>query len=122
MKVKSIGLVGLGVVAGMAVSLQFSAIAQKAPVAAPLPLDELRQLADVYSLIKTDYVEPVEDRKLLSEAITGMVASLPPHSASLDKKAFREMRERMQGRFVGIGIEVALEDGYITVVSPIEDS
>jgi carboxyl-terminal processing protease len=121
MKFKSIGLIGIGMVAGVAVSLQFSAVAQRSS-GSSLPLDELRQLADVYSLIKTDYVEPVEDRKLLSEAITGMVASLDPHSAYLDKKAFREMRESMQGRFVGIGIEVALEDGYIKVVSPIEDS
>src|SRR3954465_3011440 len=116
MKVKSIGLVGLGVVAGMAVSLQFSAIAQKAPVAAPLPLDELRQLADVYGLIKSDYVEPVEDKKLLSEAITGMVASLDPHSAYLDKKAYAELREGSQGKFVGLGIEIGQsEDGYIKI-------
>ncbi len=121
MKFKSIGLIGIGMVAGVAASLQFSAVAQRSS-GSPLPLDELRQLADVYSLIKTDYVEPVEDRKLLSEAISGMVASLDPHSAYLDKKAFREMRESMQGRFVGIGIEVALEDGYVKVVSPIEDS
>jgi carboxyl-terminal processing protease len=108
-------------VAGVAASLQFSAVAQKAG-AAPLPLDELRQLADVYGLIKSDYVEPVEDKKLLSEAINGMVASLDPHSSYLDKKAFREMRESMQGRFVGLGIEVAMEDGYVKIVSPIEDT
>jgi len=122
MKVKSIGLIGLGMVAGVAASLQFSAIAQKTPGGAPLPLDELRQLADVYGLIKTDYVEPVEDKKLLSEAITGMVASLDPHSVYLDKKAYREMKESMQGRFVGLGIEVAMEDGYVKIVTPIEDS
>ncbi|HZV67021.1 MAG TPA: S41 family peptidase [Telluria sp.] len=121
MKFKNLGLVGLGVVAGVAVSLQFSALAQKAG-GAPLPLDELRQLADVYGLIKSDYVEPVEDKKLLSEAINGMVASLDPHSSYLDKKAFREMRESMQGRFVGLGIEVAMEDGYVKIVSPIEDT
>src|SRR6266571_8182693 len=121
MKFKNAGLVGLGMVAGVAVSLQFSAVAQK-DIGNPLPLDELRQLADVYGLIKSDYVEPVEDKKLLSEAITGMVASLDPHSTYLDKKAFREMRESMQGRFVGLGIEVAMEDGYVKIVSPIEDT
>jgi len=121
MKVKHIGLVGMGMVAGFAASLQFSALAQK-PGEAPLPLDELRQLSDVYGLIKTDYVEPVEDKKLLSQAISGMVASLDPHSVYLDKKAFREMRESMQGRFVGLGIEVAMEDGYVKIISPIEDS
>ncbi|MBC7685774.1 MAG: S41 family peptidase [Bdellovibrionales bacterium] len=131
MKLKNIGLVGMGVAAGFAASLQFSAMAQKAPpgspgvsaaVTAPLPLDELRQLADVYGLIKSDYVETVDDKKLLSQAITGMVASLDPHSVYLDKKAYKEMQESMKGRFVGLGIEVAMEDGYVKIVSPIEDS
>jgi carboxyl-terminal processing protease len=120
-KFKHIGLIGLGMAAGLAGSLQFSAVAQKTAGSA-LPLDELRQLADVFSLIKSDYVEPVEDKKLLTEAISGMVASLDPHSVYLDKKAFREMNESVQGRFVGLGIEVAAEDGYVVVVSPIEDS
>jgi carboxyl-terminal processing protease len=120
-RARTLGLVGVGLVAGVALSLQFPAVAQKA-AGAPLPLDELRQLADVYGLIKSDYVEPVEDKKLLSEAISGMVASLDPHSVYLDKKAYREMREAMQGRFVGLGIEVSTEDGYVKIVSPIEDS
>ena len=76
-KLKNTGLIGLGVVAGVAVSLQFSAMAQKT-VEPPLPLEELRQLADVFGLIKSDYVEPVEDKKLLEDAISGMVASLDP--------------------------------------------
>ncbi|MEN3276590.1 MAG: carboxyl-terminal processing protease [Massilia sp.] len=120
-KVKSMGLVGLGVVAGVALTVQVSAWAQKGE-AGPLPLDELRQLADVYGLIKSDYVVPVEDKKLLSEAIGGMVASLDPHSVYLDQKAYREMRESVAGKFVGVGIEVAAEDGYVKIVSPIEDS
>jgi carboxyl-terminal processing protease len=120
-KLKNIGLIGLGVVAGVTASFQFSAYAQK-ELGSPLPLDELRQLADVYGLIKSDYVEPVEDKKLLSEAISGMVASLDPHSVYLDQKAFREMRESVAGKFVGLGIEVASEDGYVKIVSPIEDS
>jgi len=121
-KLKNSGLVGLGVVAGIAISLQFSAMAQK-PVEPALPLEELRQLADVYGLIKSDYVEPVEDKKLLQEAISGMVASLDPHSAYLDKKAYAELREGSQGKFVGLGIEIGQsEDGYIKIVSPIEDS
>src|SRR5471030_547712 len=112
-KVKSIGLIGLGMVAGVAVSLQFSAIAQKV-TGSPLPLEELRQLSDVFVLIKTDYVENVDDKKLLTEAISGMVASLDPHSAYLDKKAYAELREGSQGKFVGLGIEIGQsEDGYI---------
>ncbi|MGW8389802.1 S41 family peptidase [Pseudoduganella sp. HUAS MS19] len=121
-KLKNAGLIGLGVVAGVAVSLQFSAMAQR-QVDPVLPLDELKQLADVYGLIKSDYVEAVEDKKLLTEAIAGMVASLDPHSAYLDKKAYAELREGSQGKFVGLGIEIAQGDeGYIKIVAPIEDS
>jgi carboxyl-terminal processing protease len=120
-RLKNIGLIGLGMVAGAAGSMQFSAMAQKNSVG-PLPLEELRQLSDVFGLIKSDYVEPIDDRKLLGEAISGMVASLDPHSAYLDKKAFRELREGTEGRFVGLGIEVGMEDGFVKVVSPIEDS
>lgn len=120
-KIKNFGLIGLGIVAGVAGSMQFDAMAQKS-AGAPLPIEELRQLADVFGLIKSDYVEPVEDKKLLTEAISGMVASLDPHSAYLDKKAFKELREGTQGKFVGLGIEVGMEDGYVKVISPIEDS
>jgi carboxyl-terminal processing protease len=125
-KIKNLGLIGIGMVAGVAASVQFSAMAQKggAQLAheAPLPLDELRQLADVYGLIKSDYVEPVADKKLLSDAIAGMVASLDPHSVYLDEKDFAEMRESVEGKFVGVGVEVAMEDGYVKIVSPIEDT
>jgi carboxyl-terminal processing protease len=120
-KLKNLGLIGLGLIAGITGSMQFDALAQK-NASSPLPIEELRQLADVFGLIKTDYVEPVEDKKLLTEAISGMVASLDPHSAYLDKKAFKELRESTQGKFVGLGIEVGMEDGYVKVIAPIEDS
>jgi carboxyl-terminal processing protease len=94
-KLKNLGLIGLGLIAGIAGSMQFDALAQK-NASSPLPIEELRQLADVFGLIKTDYVEPVEDKKLLTEAISGMVASLDPHSAYLDKKAFNsDQREQL---------------------------
>ncbi len=120
-RLKNAGLIGLGLIAGIAGSMQFDALAQK-NASSPLPIEELRQLSDVFGLIKSDYVEPVEDKKLLTEAISGMVASLDPHSAYLDKKAFKELREGTQGKFVGLGIEVGMEDGYVKVISPIEDS
>jgi carboxyl-terminal processing protease len=119
---KNAGLLTVGLVAGIAVSMQFSALAHK-NVDPGLPAAELRQLADVFGLIKTDYVEPVEDKKLLTEAISGMVGSLDPHSAYLDQKAYRELREGTEGKFVGIGIEIGQSDeGYIRIVAPIEDS
>ena len=115
-------LVGLGAIAGVAFTMQFSALAQK-PVEAGMPLAELRQLADVYGVIKSTYVEPVEDKALLSQAISGMVASLDPHSAYLDPRAYRELREGTEGRFVGLGIEISeSDDGYVEIVAPIEDS
>lgn len=119
-KLKNISLISLGIVAGVAATIQFSAFAEKQ--AAPLPLEQLRQLSDVFGLIKSDYVESVDDKKLLTEAITGMVASLDPHSAYLDEKAFQSLQEGTQGKFVGLGIEVSMEDGFVKVVSPIEDS
>ncbi len=125
MNVTHLRLVGIVALAACSALLPLSAQAQKSPppaAASALPLSELRQLTDVYGMIRSDYVEPVEADKLLSQAIAGMVASLDPHSVYLDKKAYKEMKESMQGRFVGLGIEVAMEDGYVKIVSPIEDS
>ncbi|MBV8666020.1 MAG: S41 family peptidase [Burkholderiaceae bacterium] len=119
-KLKNIGLIGLGMIAGVAGSLQFDALAQRS--VSPLPIEELRKLTDVFGLIKSDYVENVEDKKLLDDAISGMVASLDPHSAYLDKDAFKELNETIEGKFVGLGIEVGMEDGYVRVISPIEGS
>jgi carboxyl-terminal processing protease len=121
-RLKNTGLVAAGAIAGVAISMQFSALAQK-PVDAGMPMDSVRELANVYGLIKSDYVEPVEGRKLLTEAITGMVGSLDPHSAYLDKDAYRELREGTEGKFVGLGIEISQsDDGYVRIVAPIEDS
>ena len=119
---KNAGLVGLGLIAGVAVSMQFSALAYKS-VESSLPLEELRMLADVHGLIKSDYVEAVDDKKLLGEAIGGMVGSLDPHSAYLDQKAYAELREGTEGRFVGLGIEISpSSNGAILIVAPIEDA
>ncbi len=87
-----------------------------------LPLEELQQLAAVFGMVKSDYVETVDEKKLISDAISGMVAGLDPHSQYFDKKSFKEFREGTSGRFVGVGIEIAQEDGLIKVVSPIEGS
>ena len=89
---------------------------------APLPLEELQQLAAVFSMVKSDYVEPVDEKKLITEAISGMVASLDPHSQYFDKKSFKEFSEGTSGKFVGVGIEITQEDGLVKIVSPIEGS
>ncbi|MCX7223346.1 MAG: S41 family peptidase, partial [Burkholderiales bacterium] len=118
-KLRSFGLVSAGIVAGVLLSLGISAVAQRG---APLPLDELRQFSSVFSAIKNNYVEAVDDKKLISGAIAGMLSDLDPHSAYLDADAFKEMQSSTQGEFGGLGIEVGTEDGMVKVISPIEDT
>ncbi|MDH4215649.1 MAG: S41 family peptidase [Gallionella sp.] len=116
------GLVGLGVVAGIAISLHIAAIADKDTVATTLPVEELRAFSEVFGRIKSDYVEPVSDKKLITEAITGMLNGLDPHSAYLDAEAFKELQVGTHGEFGGLGLEVGMEDGLVKVISPIEDT
>lgn len=89
---------------------------------APLPLEELRTFAEVMDRIKAAYVEPVDDKTLLENAIKGMLSNLDPHSAYLEPEAFAELQESTSGEFGGLGIEVGTEDGFIKVVSPIDDT
>ncbi|KAB7631527.1 S41 family peptidase [Verminephrobacter eiseniae] len=114
------GWVAVGVVAGALTTVSLQTLARGAM--APLPLEEIQQLSAVFGLVKTDYVEPVDDKKLITDAIAGMVASLDPHSQYFDKKSFKEFREGTSGRFVGVGIEITQDDGLIKIVSPIEGS
>lgn len=115
------GLVSSGLVLGFMLSLTYSAVAEKI-VKPQLPIDDLRAFAEVFGKIKSDYVEPVEDKKLISEAISGMLTGLDPHSTYMDVDAFKDMQASTQGEFGGLGIEVGMEDGLVKVVSPIEDT
>ena len=119
-KMKIAGWVSVGVLAGALTTVSLQTVARGAMT--PLPLEEIQQLSAVFGLVKTDYVEPVDDKKLITDAISGMVASLDPHSQYFDKKSFAEFREGTSGKFVGVGIEITQEDGLIKVVSPIEGS
>ncbi len=119
-KLKITGWVAAGAVAGVLTTVSLQTVARGS--LAPLPLEELQQLAAVFGMVKSDYVETVDEKKLISDAISGMVAGLDPHSQYFDKKSFKEFREGTSGRFVGVGIEIAQEDGLIKVVSPIEGS
>src|SRR6195952_1965703 len=119
-KLKVAGWLAVGAVAGALTTMQLQATARN-PVA-QLPLDELQQLAAVFGMVKSDYVEPVDEKKLISDAIGGMVGGLDPPPQYFDKKTFKEFREATTGRFVGIGIEMGMEDGLVKVVSPIEGS
>ncbi len=89
---------------------------------AVLPLEQLKQFSEVYSRIKHDYVEEVDDKKLITDAISGMLSGLDPHSAYLDEEAFTELRVGTSGEFGGLGIEVGMENGFIKVISPIDDT
>jgi carboxyl-terminal processing protease len=119
-KLKIAGWISLGVLAGALTTVSLQTVARNA--VAPLPLEELQQLAAVFGMIKTDYVEPVDEKKLITDAISGMVSSLDPHSQYFDKKSYKEFREGTAGRFVGVGIEITQEDGLVKIVSPIEGS
>ncbi|MGZ5195728.1 MAG: S41 family peptidase [Ramlibacter sp.] len=119
-KLKIAGWISVGALAGALTTVSLQTVARGS--LAPLPLEELQQLASVFGMIKSDYVEPVDDKKLITDAISGMVSSLDPHSQYFDKKSFKEFREGTSGRFVGVGIEISQEDGLVKVVSPIEGS
>jgi len=123
-KIQQFGLIFFGAIVGIMISLNFSAVADKETkeVLRPLPLEELRAFTEVFGRIKSDYVETVEDKKLITEAINGMLTGLDPHSAYLDVDAYKELRIGTQGEFGGLGIEVGMEDGFVKVVSPIEDT
>jgi len=92
------------------------------PESQALPLDDLRLFAEVFGRIKQDYVEPVDDRRLLRDAIQGMLTGLDPHSSYLNKEEFDDLRVGTSGEFGGLGIEVGMEDGFVKVISPIDDT
>jgi carboxyl-terminal processing protease len=120
-KWKQAGLVCAGLVGGILISLQFSAMAEK-ETRTGLPIEELRTFAEVFNAIKQGYVEPIEDKKLITHAISGMLSNLDPHSTYLDADAFKDLQVGTQGEFGGLGIEVGMEEGLVKVVSPIEDT
>ncbi|WP_139052827.1 S41 family peptidase [Thiocapsa marina] len=98
--------------------------AEPTPAAAEnaLPLRDLRTFAEVFGRIKEEYVEGVEDKSLLEGAIRGMLAGLDPHSAYLDNDEFQELQVGTRGEFGGLGIEVGMEDGFVKVIAPIDDT
>lgn len=116
----------LALLLGAGAAQAADAPADAAPLAngssAPLPLDELRTFAEVLDRVKAAYVEPVDDKTLLENAIKGMLSNLDPHSAYLGPEDFAELQESTSGEFGGLGIEVGSEDGFIKVVSPIDDT
>jgi carboxyl-terminal processing protease len=110
-----------GVVIGLIATVSFSAFALKQN-GQSLPLTQLKKFSEVYARIKNDYVEVVDDKKLMTDAISGMLKGLDPHSDYLDEDSFKELREGTSGEFGGLGIQVGQENGYIKVIAPIDDT
>lgn len=118
-------LLRAGAFAGMlsaAVMPLWVAAAEGATADTRLPLQELRAFAEVFGRIKSEYVEPVDDKTLLEHAIRGMLAGLDPHSSYLSPDEYKELQEGTSGEFGGLGIEVGLDNGFIKVIAPIDDT
>ncbi len=114
-------LVLTGAVLGVTLSIGQGVFAEREQVTA-LPLEELRGFSDVFARIKNDYVEDVSDKDLLENAIRGMLTGLDPHSAYLDLEQFKDLQVGTTGEFGGLGIEVGMEDGFVKVIAPIDDT
>jgi len=125
LKKKAVFIVSLGMMLGVGISSAVLAEKDKAEVvndSETLPYDDLRTFTEIFGRIKRDYVEPVSDKKLLEDAIRGMLSGLDPHSAYLIGEEYQELKEGTSGQFGGLGIEVTMENGFIKVVSPIDDT
>jgi carboxyl-terminal processing protease len=127
LKKKSLFILSLGIMLGVFIGICGSVFAEKGkPDAAldseALPFEDLRTFTEIFGRIKRDYVEPVSDKKLLEDAIRGMLSGLDPHSAYLVSEEYQELKEGTTGQFGGLGIEVTMENGFIKVVSPIDDT
>lgn len=111
-----------GVLVGASTTVSLDALAFKQTVEGAPPLEELQQFSEVYSRIKDNYVEEVKDKDLMTNAIRGMLGGLDPHSSYLDAEEYKELQVGTSGEFGGLGIEVGMEDGFVKVISPIDDT
>ena len=112
-----------GIFVGVSVSLTSSVLAEKkTETSSGLPLNELRNFSDIFARVKTDYVEDVDDKTLLENAIRGMLSGLDPHSTYLNSDEYKELKIGTTGKFGGLGIQVGMEDGFVKVISPIDDT
>lgn len=123
-KKQNFALLLVGVLTGLSISIGHGVFAEREqPLAATgLPVEELRTFSDVFGRIKNDYVEAVEDSEMLENAIRGMLSGLDPHSSYLDHEQFKELQVGTSGEFGGLGIEVGMEDGFVKVIAPIDDT
>ncbi|QSA96015.1 S41 family peptidase [Methylococcus sp. EFPC2] len=120
---KNLLLIGFGATLGVLIAGGGSALAERdSGELNTIPFEGLKTFSEVYGRIRQDYVEPVPDNKLLEDAIRGMLSGLDPHSAYLDQEQYNELKVGTTGQFGGLGIEVGLENGFVKVISPIDDT
>ncbi len=112
----------IGVAIGISLAIGHGVMANRSNQGASLPLQELHTFTEVFQKIKTDYVEVIDDKTLLDNAVRGMLSGLDPHSSFLDTESYKELRIGTSGKFGGLGIEVGMEDGFVKVISPIDDT
>ena len=113
----------IGLLLGVSLAIGHGVLAEKEEQDyTPIPLNELRSLTEVFGRIKQDFVEPVTDKTLLENAIRGMLSGLDPHSSYLDAEGYKDLQVGTTGEFGGLGIEVGMEDGFVKVISPIDDT
>lgn len=113
----------LGIVIGAGLTMHDAAEAKKAgPAELDLPQNELQTFTEIYQRIKLHYVDDVAGKELIENAIRGMITGLDPHSSYLDTEEYKDLRIGTTGKFGGLGIEVTMEDGFVKVVSPIDDT
>ncbi len=117
----SLGLT-IGLLIGLLLAGSHQVFAKRNNPELELPLNDIQLFTDIYARIKKDYVEEVGDEKLLEGAIRGMLSSLDPHSSYLSQDEFKELQIGTTGEFGGLGIEVGMENGFVRVISPIEDT
>ena len=122
--VRNLFVLSIGLVLGVSLSLGGHVLADKSEPASQtaLPLEDLRNFSEIFGKIKADYVEGVDDETLLENAIRGMLSGLDPHSSYLDQDDFKELQVGTSGEFGGLGIEVGMEDGFVKVIAPIDDT
>jgi carboxyl-terminal processing protease len=118
---RSMPVLAFGALLGASLTLGEGVLAGKNETET-LPLEDLRTFTEIFAKIKNDYVEPIEDKTLLENAIRGMLAGLDPHSAYLVPDDYKELQAGTSGEFGGLGIEVGMEDGFVKVISPIDDT
>lgn len=119
---RSFSLVLFGLILGVFLGLGQGVLAERDSSNEGLPLDELRTFTEIFAKIKRDYVEPIDDKVLLENAIRGMLSGLDPHSAYLAPADYKDLQAGTSGEFGGLGIEVGMEDGFVKVISPIDDT